>query len=422
MNWASSITGRVAILMLSGLIVVQFASAYFFLIEENITKSAVFEQNVTDRLEAAHMLIENTDPETLETLVPLISDANFSASFIKPEINDDWNTEQLPTMPDHAVWRKETSFLEADELIVELRVVPNTPIYIHAIRPDVSSGWVLHMIAWTTVAGLLLVVFAIWAAAKVTKPFQSFAKAAERFGRGELERPLEETGTAELVKASEAFNKMRSRIIRLINERVQIVEAVAHDLRTAVTRMTLRAEIIEDETLRAKIQKDVREIGDIVETALTFAKDDSTKEPHQNVDLAALLAAIANDAEDVGENVTYEGPISLIKSIKPVSMRRAIGNIVSNATKYAGSASIQLSQTEKSTIIEVSDDGPGIGEELLKSVLEAYVRAEPSRSKDTGGLGLGLAIAQDIILAHGGTLSLANRQPKGLSVTIKLPI
>jgi len=287
---------------------------------------------------------------------------------------------------------------------------------------DITSGWLLHMIAWTSLTGVVMVAFAIWAAARVTKPFRNFSDAADRIGRGEMEEPLKEEGTAELVQASAAFNQMQRRIKRLIEERTRMLAAVAHDMRTAVTRLNLRSIEIESDELRAKIQSDITEMSQIMETALTFARDDSAKEPHQRVDVAALLKALTDDAQDIGDTVTYTGPDTLITSLKPISLHRAVQNLVSNALKYAGHADILLSVEAAILKITVSDSGAGIPEDQLDGMKEAYARLDASRSKNTGGLGLGLTIANDIVLSHGGSLTLANRTPRGLEATITLPL
>jgi len=327
MKWAKTITGKVAIIMVSVLIVVQVATVYFFLNDEDLVKTA-----------------------------------------------------------------------------------------------DIISGWLMHMIAWTNLTGILLVAFAIWATSRVTKPFRNFSKAADRIGRGEMEEPLKEEGTAELVQASAAFNQMQRRIKRLIEERTRMLAAVAHDMRTAVTRLNLRSMEIENDTLRAKIQHDITEMSQIMETALTFARDDSAKEPHQKVDVAALLKALADDAEDIGDTVTYSGPDALITSIKPISFHRAVQNLVSNALKYAGQAVITLCSEGDALKITIYDSGMGIPDDQLETMKEAYARLDTSRSKDTGGLGLGLTIANDIVLSHGGTLTLKNRTEGGLEASITIPL
>jgi signal transduction histidine kinase len=263
-----------------------------------------------------------------------------------------------------------------------------------------------------------------WAVRRLTAPLGDLAAAAERLGRDVTVPPLPERGPREVVQAAAAFNTMQARIRRFVEDRTAMLAAIGHDLRTPITRMRLRAEFIEDEAVRAKMLADLAEMEAMVAATLAFARDDAAAETAVPLDLVALLRTLADEANDVagGEVVTLEAPAHRRVTARPVALKRALGNLVGNAVAYAGGCRVRLDAAAQGVVrIAIEDDGPGIPEAELERVFQPFHRVERSRSRETGGTGLGLPIARTILRGHGGDVTLASRPGGGLTATVTLP-
>ncbi len=262
---------------------------------------------------------------------------------------------------------------------------------------------------------------AVIAVRLVTRPIQRLADAADAFGRDLDSPPLEETGPTETRLAAEAFNRMQTRLQRLIAERSRALAAVSHDLRTPLTRMRLRAELVEDEALRGQINADIDDMQAMVEATLGYLRGLSESEPLQTIDIESLLHSLAADAPVLGQAVAFDGDCVTPYAGRLSALKREIGNLIDNALKYGGRADVTCRDDGEALRIIVEDTGPGIPEEDLARVVEPYVRLETSRSRETGGVGLGLAVARDAARLHGGELLLENRPQGGLRATLILP-
>ena len=277
-------------------------------------------------------------------------------------------------------------------------------------------GVVLMLVACVTVVALVL-------ARLLGRPLRKLADAADGVGREES-RPIAEEGPREVRRVAAAFNAMQTRLIDQVNERIQALAAVSHDLRTPIARLRLRAANIGERDLRDAIGHDLDEMESFMRSLLDFLRG-ADPEEERLIDLASLVVTIVDDARDMGADASYSGPASLEVTTRPVKLRRAIANLVQNALRHAGAAQVSLSQTggDGGTIrIMVEDSGPGIPPDQLEAVFEPFRRLEGSRSRDTGGAGLGLAIVRRSISRLGGTIALENRGPGGgLRATITLP-
>jgi signal transduction histidine kinase len=285
-------------------------------------------------------------------------------------------------------------------------------------RPDVGPAW-----PWLVSLGasaVLTLLAAAVAVRRITGPMRALAAAAQRIGRGEATGPIPPRGPAEVRTTVEAFNTMQERLSRFVRDRTLMVAAISHDLRTPITSLRLRAEFIADEDLKADVIRTLDEMQAMTDATLAFAREEGMAEATRAVDLAALLDGLAEDHAAMGHAVRYEGPEHLVWRGRPVSLKRAVANLVENAVRYGGSATVGLSAGEEVTIT-VADEGPGIPADRLEDVFEPFVRLETSRSRETGGVGLGLAIARSVVRAHGGELRLVNRPGGGLLATITLP-
>lgn len=256
---------------------------------------------------------------------------------------------------------------------------------------------------------------------RITRPVRQLAHAAERMGRGETVAALPVTGPKELRESAAAFNAMQERLTRFVRGRTRMLAAISHDFRTPITAMKLRAEMIEDDDLKAAMMRSLAEMRDMVEATLTFVHEDAAEEPTRLVDLVALTEALAEDRLAAGQDVEVTAPARLPYRCRPTFLRRALDNVISNALRYGHRARVALTQADGSIRITVDDDGEGIPETMMEEVFEPFTRLEQSRSSATGGVGLGLAIARSCIRSHGGEVTLRNRPGGGLRAEIVLP-
>ena len=251
----------------------------------------------------------------------------------------------------------------------------------------------------------------------ITRPIESLASAAEELGRGARPGDVPEAGLDEVRQAARAFNRMQHRIRRMIEDRTQMIAAISHDLRTPITRLRLRAEFVEDAEEQQKMLADLDQMEAIIKSTLAFAREDADTEPTSPVDLRALLTEVA-ETHPPAKLVARE-PCTL--RARPVALRRCFNNLVANAIRYGGTAEIAIRELPDAVEVTVDDAGPGIPEDRLKDVFRPFVRLEESRNRDSGGVGLGLAIARSVVLAHGGSIVLANRPAGGLRALVRLP-
>ena len=256
----------------------------------------------------------------------------------------------------------------------------------------------------------------------LTRPLAVFAQAAKRLGKDVRAPPLPEGGPAEIREASEAFNEMQGRIRRFVEDRTQMIAAIAHDLGTPIARMRLRTEYVEDEEQYEKMLADLDDMEKMVFSTLAFAREDADNEPGTRVDLRILLQRICDDAVDTGQEVSLTVDDAAVPfTCHPSALRRALGNLVDNAVKYGRRADVTCTRKPDAIRITILDDGPGIPDDRHEDMFKPFHRLERSRSRDTGGTGLGLTVARTIVRAHGGDIRLHNRPVGGLRVEVTLP-
>ncbi len=268
----------------------------------------------------------------------------------------------------------------------------------------------------------MVILVSLLAVSWATRPLRRLAEAANGLA-GDLDQPpLAETGPAEARAAAVAFNRMQATLARLIAERTRALSAMSHDLRTPLTRLRLRSEMLNDASLRAHIQGDLDEMQNMVEGTLDYLRGLQDTETPRPLDINALVHSLAEDFAAAGKPGTVvEGQADSPYPARASALRRALSNLVDNALKYAGAASIGIEDTAGMLRIVVADRGPGIPAQALARVQQPFQRLEPARSRDGGGVGLGLAIASDIAAMHGGRLHLSNRTGGGLCAALELP-
>ncbi|MBT4889174.1 MAG: HAMP domain-containing protein [Rhodospirillales bacterium] len=287
------------------------------------------------------------------------------------------------------------------------------------------GGWAYATLLSLVLMGVAVCIVTFVVVRRITRPLGKLATAAEALGRGEKGPELEDSGPIEIRKTTQAFNQMRDRLQRFVEDRTRMMAAISHDLRSPLTSMRLRAEMIDDEEVRIKILESLDEMQRMTEATLAFAREDADQEDTRATDLAALIDSITQDQHDLGEDVSFtvsEGaPESLPYRCRPFALKRAIRNLIENAIRYGERARTELKVMDDAIHITIEDDGPGIPVEFLEQVFEPFVRVETSRNLETGGIGLGLAIARSIIRSHGGDIVMENISDKGLCVRVILP-
>jgi signal transduction histidine kinase len=255
----------------------------------------------------------------------------------------------------------------------------------------------------------------------ITRPLTDLARAADAVGRGERGAPLRESGARELREATRAFNAMQERMHRYLDSRTQVLAAMSHDLRTPLTRLKLRAESLDDDELRQRFNADLDEMQRMIVGALSLFRGMNQDEPLQPVAVDEVLATLQREFAELGTSIVVAGDKPDTYFARPTALKRCLTNLLANAAKYGMNPAVVIEQDASELTIRVLDEGPGIPPEMLEQVFEPFFRLESSRNRDTGGVGLGLSIARDIAQAHGGSLTLRNRSPRGLEAILRLP-
>jgi signal transduction histidine kinase len=272
--------------------------------------------------------------------------------------------------------------------------------------------------------GLMLSVVAaavLLAVRNVTRPLRVLGNAARGLGEDLGRPPLPEEGPREAREAARAFNEMQARLRSMVDQRTRALSAMSHDLRTPITRLRLRSEMLEDQALRGKLQADLDDMQRLVDVTLDYLRGLKEAEPIHRVDVNGLAAGLADDFASMGRSIEVIGRAESPFEGRPLALRRALTNLLENALTYGGKATLRIEDAPASLRLVVEDEGPGIPEADLARMLEPFERLEASRSRGTGGVGLGLSIARDIAASHGGALRLENRTPHGLRAVLELP-
>jgi len=275
---------------------------------------------------------------------------------------------------------------------------------------------------------LVLLAAFTWAGVRLaTRPLAQLADAADRLGPELRSAPLPESGPQEVARAARAFNAMQARVAGYMTERTQILAAISHDLQTPITRMRMRADMLDDGVQRDKMNRDLGEMEALVKDGVAYARTlHGTLELPCRIDPDAMLCSLVGDYQDAGRAVTLRGMAGVpgaTRSIstRPHALKRILGNLVDNGLKYAGQVDVSIEQPAAGELaILVRDFGPGIPEAELEKVLEPFYRLEASRNRDTGGTGLGLAIARQLAATLGGALELANHPQGGLEARLRI--
>lgn len=389
-----------------------------------------------DRFAAVSQVLSSTPPETQE----LILDSARSHP-LSLEIADDASRfAPVEGMRDNAALA--TRLLQAANGAVTRATVytqglpaPNRPVIVivgelqdgRTLRammqiPDPSLTVAMVSLGTATLLSAVLAVVLILILRRLTRPLSKLAAAAEALGRGEDSPPLDDNAPLEVQETLRAFNRMQVRIRDHIDQRTRMLAAVSHDLRTPITALRLQAEYVEDPAQRQRMLNTLSEMESVTESALSYLKNPRSVEAAQPVDLAALVDSVCEELRLIGLDVDFEYQQRLIVHCRPGLMKRALRNLIENAAQYGNQASVEVSRTETQAEIRILDQGPGIAPEQIAEAFKPFSRLEGSRNRRTGGSGLGLSIAQEIILKAHGELQISNRPEGGLLQQVRLPL
>lgn len=274
----------------------------------------------------------------------------------------------------------------------------------------------------TSMMAVGAVLISIFMVRWIAKPLSTFAAAAGNLYRGTETALVAETGPVEVKALATAFNDMQRRIKRLIDDRTQALAAVSHDLRTPLTRLRLRNEDINDSETRAAISSDLDTMERMIDQTLAFLRGNKTSETLQPLDLVAIIQTIIDHHGDMGDKVSFDPDKDIVIQGRHMALKRCLENIIGNAIKYGVSPIVSIGLEKDIAIVCVEDNGPGIDDADKQRVFEPFTRLEESRNSETGGFGLGLAIAKQIAEAHGGSIALIDNLPTGLTVILRLPL
>jgi two-component system, OmpR family, osmolarity sensor histidine kinase EnvZ len=323
--------------------------------------------------------------------------------------------ELKSTFGNNNYWFSTSKFKNA----VEIKIKSNKDVIEFLVPKEmVSASSVRLFVLWTTLPSILLIVIALIFLKNQTKPLVRLAKAAERFGKGDYVNNFRSSGSLEIRKASFEFDRMAKRINRHLNQRAEMLSGISHDLRTPLTRLKLQLAMLKQKDLSKEMSKDIDEMEKMLNDYLQFAKN-QTQENTSKIDLTILFNSIKN--QFASEKLTIYSKEKIELEVRPSALKRSFVNIIQNGLAYGNNVIVNIQKGNNRALITIEDDGPGIPEDQYKNVFKPFFRLDKSRSLNQSGVGLGLALVEDIINAHGGAIQLGKSKDGGLQVRVTLP-
>ena len=302
---------------------------------------------------------------------------------------------------------------------IEIKIKSNNEVLEFLVPKEmVAASSVRLFVLWTTLPSILLIIIALIFLKNQTKPLVKLAKAAERFGKGNYVNNFRASGSLEIRKAAFEFDRMAKRINRHLNQRAEMLSGISHDLRTPLTHLKLQLALLKQKDVSQKMSKDIDEMEKMLNNYLQFAKTQS-QEKTSKIDLLMLLNSIKTQLNNEKLTIVSKDEIEL--KARPIALKRSFENIIQNGLTYGNKVFVEIEKGSKRALITIDDDGPGIPEDQYKNVFKPFYRLDKSRSLNQSGVGLGLAIVEDIINAHGGSIQLGRSKLNGLQVKISLP-
>ncbi|HUW51056.1 MAG TPA: ATP-binding protein [Sulfuricella sp.] len=438
-----SMVGRVFLILVGGI----FASATLtFLLadsERQMDISQIRSLHMAERVEQLVLMLDATPREAKARVAAAANRNGFSATIATAPISGgepdaDLTTALLKRLGDDrgVVAQK----IACSAVLPEPeRLPPGAKAICRAISLSLGDGAYLQLVmqprrpppAAPPKSRLLLYIFFFagclvllaYAVARMSiQPLRQLAQAATKLGRNIEQPPLALRGPTEVRRAASAFNTMQAQIRRYMQERTQMLAAITHDLQTPLTRIRLRLEKVQDKELQTRLVEDLAAMQVTIRDGLDLARSMNSAEPMQRTDFDSILDSVCADAAEAGQDVTLSGETRVSVTARPNAMRRCLTNLIDNAVKYGGYARVTASLEGRKVIVQVRDGGAGVPEDKLEAVFDPFFRLETSRSRDTGGTGIGLSIARNIAEQHGGSLVLRNHAEGGLVAVLELPV
>jgi signal transduction histidine kinase len=419
---------RLYLILCTGLLIAHALSASLMLYERYLSARSMLWSNLEHDVSTAVALLDRLPEEQRAQWLPRLERRTYRYILGPGDVNDQPLDEVgrgmtqmiVSSLGDQYQVTANSTSQDPYRFQAHTRLSDGSPLTIE-VTPSVMpvAKWLPTVLG----AQVVLLLACAWIAVRlVTRPLADLARAAESISPSGGGQYLKEGGPTEVAHAAAAFNAMQDRIGRYLRERMQILASISHDLQTPITRMSLRAEALQDSTERTKLLEDLGEMQHLVREGVAYARSShGATEPAVNIDLNAFLDSLVYDYQDMGKQVTLKGEVDQPVNTRPHALRRVIGNLLDNAIKYAGAGEIEIHRSEAGLAIGVLDRGPGIPEDQLEAAMQPFYRLERSRSRETGGAGLGLAIAQQLAIAIGATLTLNNREGGGLQAVLLLP-
>jgi signal transduction histidine kinase len=468
-GWPDSIAGRALLVLLVGLMVSHVASTAMYFTESNEALRLLGDQRIAERMAVITRLVEETPPTDRQRILDVVDAPNVHVMWSQSDpTTADTPTDGRSYMMEHFL-RGYLGDAESGEIRMgyggmmadrrpdgapsgdqsgpagQFQMMPHgrhmavhhamSGRHVQASVELSDSTWLtfvaplevprpfssVRFILSMSIMLVAVVILSVWVVRRLTARLATFAHAAERLGVDVNAPRLPESGPREVRQAARAFNEMQRRIRRFVEDRTQMVAAIAHDLGTPITRLRLRAEYVGDEEQRRKVLADLDEMERMIASTLSFVRDETATEPRQTFDLVSLLQSVCDDLSDAGHTIGFHSEGRLPYECRPIALRRALTNVIENAVKFGNQAWVSLDARDDTVLITIDDDGPGIPDQYHADVFKPFQRLEDSRSRETGGTGLGLTVARTIVRAHGGDITLSNRSEGGLHVAVALP-
>lgn len=427
--WPSTLRARLFVILLLGLAVAYGLSFTVLFVERSMSAKAVMLGTLESDVATSIAVLDRLPADQRADLLDRLSRGNYRFELgpgLQGVPDDSSKGKEIGGRIQEAIGgsypiRMESIPGDISRLQAHLTLSDGSPLTIDITpRPPMPlAAWLPYVLA----IQMVLLVLCTWVAVRqAIRPLAALAAAADALDPNEKGPALSERGPSEVAHAARAFNAMRERISHYLEERVQILAAISHDLQTPITRMRLRADMADDSPERDKLVRDLGEIERLVQDGIAYARSaHGNGEKFSRIDLSSFIDSIAYDYQDMDKAVSVAGLVQGIASTKPHALRRILTNFIDNALKFAGSAEISVERKKEGEIaITVMDRGPGIPDAMLEAAMQPFFRLEQSRNRETGGTGLGLAIAQQLAAAIGGSVRIYNRDGGGLAAEVNI--
>lgn len=409
------LTGGAALIVMGSLVFVHLMLMIFYVQGNRLARHAIQRDAVIQKIANVINLVKVTPVTNRESALQAQPDPYLKTS-ISPQALHQLQFRKVSIWDILHALRK-----QQDDFSVSIQLLPRQWLNISAtvVTHFVSLQLMLLAIEVLVISALFL---SAWSVNRLTRPLEDFKNAALAFGENLTSLPKDFKGPAVVQDVVTAVKTMQKRIASLLQDRTKMLAAISHDLRTPITRMTLRVQLMEEGPLREKLLKELEEMSLMINETLAFARSDSHQGEMQKIDIVSMLQAICDGQRDLSFSIDFNSVEQrLACEGRPVALRRAFTNLITNACRYGNQVTVLAERCGQQVRVRVQDNGPGIPEDELESVFKPFYRLEKSRSRDSGGVGLGLATTRDIVVAHSGTITLSNVPEGGLQAMVLLP-